>query len=318
MSQQTINQIVGMNTFNSFINADGVAVPSRITDAVPHESGRVISRDVPTQVIALTSASNLWKSKGTGLTYCIDEGYLCVVNWNTSTVTILMEITHPESRVFYENFGTIDFIGNEFWHTAVENGAVREWGASIDVLNSMDWQTTPNGLVLYRGDDVIPHPSDFAHKPNLMKGFKIAHGRLWGYYGRRLIYSEPLAYEWFVDDENHFDFDTNVTMYAPVSGGAFVGTVNETYFLSPTGDAQVVKDYNGVQENSLLYAPKIKDMPKDTPCWLDENGFVVAGMPDGQLVQITKERIKTTPHGTCRAGVIMQDNIQTLLFRIGE
>lgn len=326
MELVTIAAFQGMNNISPGVS-EGVATPKRIVDALPMPDGKLKVRQGYEKIIAMADCSGLWKSHGTGRVYCIGDGSLCLVNLSTRTATPILTISMPAERIYCATDGLVDFIGNRFWLTAIEGGVARTMGQSIDDLQALAWQTTEeDGLVLFMKDSagqetVIPHPGEFAHKPTPMDFLCIGHGRMWGARGKQALYSFPVVVEWWEDQANHFEFTADVTMIAHVAGGTFIGTETETIFLTGTDPAQmgsVTKQWLGVAKDSLVIAPKITDMPTDTPTWMNTEGNVVAGMPDGSIVELTRERVNATPESKGAAGVVSINGVQTLLYRIKE
>lgn len=314
----------GMNNVSPFVSR-GVAYPETIMDAIPSINGKLIKRPGYEKKIALTNGSDLWSSPRTGFSYCIDNGFLCTVNFQTFTVSQILQVPDIQTeKVYYFNHGDIDYAGNRYWLTAIENGVPRKFGQLADDLQNLNWHETENGRVLYLIDSAgnetfIPHPGEFVHAPEPMNFLSCAHGRCWGCRGNKLFYSHPLMMEWWEDDKNYFEFLNDITMLAFTPSGIFVGTEKETVFFFGRDPAQVetkIVSYTGVVKNSLVFVPSINEMPNEIPLWMNTESHIVAGLPDGNIVELTKEKInieKPTFHGN---GCIVIDGMQHILFRI--
>ena len=327
MSQLTINSFAGMNNYSGrFVDKTQTIEPINIVDAIPTLDGSLEVRKGSELVISLSDCSNLWKSPGTNMILAVVDNHLVEVDLMNLTTNSILTIPSNTDKVYYVNIGNVDFCGNSYWLAAIEHGVARTMGQSINDLQSMNWQKTDNGLVLYLknadGEETAyAHPGEFAHAPNPMDFLCYGHGVLWGGRDKKVVYSYPGLYEWWEDAENYFEFPTEIRMIYPIANGMFIGLADQVIFLEGTDTSSMqgrTVDWDGVIKGSLVVAPKIADMPVDVPTWMNEDGFIIAGLPDGTVKDITKERVQVTPVSNSAAGVIKIDGVDALLYQIEE
>jgi len=312
-----------MNNISGGVLGNNTAVPDTIINALPTLDGSLDVRDGFTKKISITGCSDLLHSKGSGNTYCIANGYLALIDLTTYTVTAnLKTVTSSNDPVYMINVGDIDYLSNGIWLTAVEGRATRQWGESVTEMQALDWQSTENGSELFLNGTVTQHPGEFVHVPIPMSHLTLGHGRAWGSSGRFVYYSRPESVEWWENQVNFFEFGAPVTMICKVAGGVFIGTDEEMVFLAGTDPAAMELDdnkkYVGVVNHSLTISSSLRELPEKTPTWMGKDGLIYAGTPDGQILDLTKERVKVTPGNTGRASEITMQNIKLLLYRISS
>ena len=175
------------------------------------------------------------------------------------------------------------------------------------------WITHPNGDKLFlapvtggvvsgQSPWLKPLPSFMVQPPPGFTHFVYAFGRIWGARGKKLLYSDPSQYEWF-RPANFLPFLEDVVLVAPVTGGLFVSSLTNTWFLEGTDPAkmkstrvgngaipgtltmvQVPASVAGGAVTSELFG-KFSKMP--TPVWMAPTGFVV-GSHGGNLTYLTE------------------------------
>lgn len=178
------------------------------------------------------------------------------------------------------------------------------------------WMSDPNGSNLYFAGqiDIItstaissePLPSFLCSPAPFMTCITYAFGRVWGFSGKTLYYSEPLHPEWFRMQFNKFDFDQNIALIASVPTGMFVGHESLTYFLKGTEPEQMSMDLAGAGAvpGTLFYCnnvPELGDIlsPAEkihvsVPIWLSQEGIVI-GNVSGRLFNLTQQKVKFAP-----------------------
>ena len=178
------------------------------------------------------------------------------------------------------------------------------------------WITHPNGEKLFMAPVAAgvvsgqspwlkPLPSFMVQPPPGFTHFVYAFGRIWGARGKKLFYSDPSQYEWF-RPANFLTFLEDVVLVAPVTGGLYVSSLNNTWYLEGTDPAKMrsTRVGNGAVPGTLAMVQmpaavaggavtselfgKFSKMP--TPVWMAPTGFVV-GSHGGNLTYLTENRM---------------------------
>lgn len=112
-----------------------------------------------------------------------------------------------------------------------------------------------------------------------------------------LWYSEPFAYGWFDMARNFIPFGSPIRMVRAVATGLYVGTSNEVIYL---GGAEPSKfDYRVVSDSPVVEGTdaKLNSINYDdgramgqVAIWTAQDGIYV-GMPDGQIKNVTRDRL---------------------------
>ena len=179
------------------------------------------------------------------------------------------------------------------------------------------WITQPNGEKLFlapvsggvvsaQSPYMSPLPSFMVQPPPGFAHLIYTFGRIWGARGKQVFYSDPNQYEWF-RPANFLPFLEDVVLLAPTTGGIFVNSLKNTWFLDGTDPAkmesrrtgngaipgtlsmvQVPANIAGGAATNDLFA-QLSKMP--TPVWMSPTGFVV-GTHGGNLTYLTENRLK--------------------------
>ena len=186
----------------------------------------------------------------------------------------------------------------------------------IQILNrpsgAITWMTDSDEYIFYRVGQVSqinttpivdPLLSFLCSPPPYMEGICYAFGRMWGFIGFDLYYSEPYKLDWFKLSGNKFSFDSKITLIAKTSVGLFVGMEEKTIFLQGT-EPELMQEIDagaGSIKGSLAYCNNLPDLGSilgtpekgfvDVPVWLTEEG-IVAGNISGKLYNLTKNKLK--------------------------
>ena len=178
------------------------------------------------------------------------------------------------------------------------------------------WITQPNGKELFlafvsggvvsgQSPWMKPLPSFMVQPPPGFMHFIYTFGRIWGALGKKVYYSDPHQYEWF-RPANFLPFLEDIVLVAPTTGGLFVNSRKNTWYLDGTDpvkmDArrvgngaapgtltmvQVAANIAGGAQTSDIFA-QLSKMP--TPVWMSPTGFVV-GSHGGNLTYLTENRM---------------------------
>lgn len=196
------------------------------------------------------------------------------------------------------------------------NGGLRLSGLSVssdsDVASKNIYITAPNGEVLYLAAVLENHATDAEYtalaglsvpcvtqfKAPLPPGDILGYynGRLYSASGNVLWYSDPYNFELCDLRENFLQFESRVTIFAPVSDGVFVGSESETVFLrggDPSEFERVPVSPAASVFGTLAYAnPRFvtaDGVRGATPMWATERGICFGG-DGGQFIELTSDR----------------------------
>lgn len=204
-----------------------------------------------------------------------------------------------------------------------------EGGISISnrSANDIAWCTDPNGDTFYRigkADTIVnvptvePLPSLFCYPPPYVQYLTHAFGRMWGFVGDKLYYSEPFKWSWWKLGTAFFQFATTGTMIAKTKTGLFIGCEDRTHCLLGTKpeEMQHLDVGAGAVPGTLAYCNNIIELGdtisppekkhESVPVWASEEG-IVAGNPVGRLFSLSQGKVKFSP-GDQGAGLYRQKN----------
>ena len=202
-------------------------------------------------------------------------------------------------------------------------------GISISNLpdNAQVWMTDPDGSQFFFAgtygriteilDSPEPLPTLWGSPPVPMSCLCWAFGRVWGFNGSKMYYSEPYQPELFRLADAFFDMESPGGMIAKTDGGLYVGTKDRTVFLAgrqPEEMAEMQQVGPGVVPGSLCYANELGQLGRKVPVWIGKGG-VYAGTSAGQVVNLLKEKIIMDPDQSQGASIYrVRDGQTQMLF----
>jgi len=204
-----------------------------------------------------------------------------------------------------------------------------EASGGIEILNlptgGTVWMTDPDGSQLYYSgsgnvvtelpDSPEPIPTMWGVPPLPMSTLCYAHGRVWGGRGEKLFYSEPYQPELFRLADDFFDLKDTIGMIAKTEGGLYVGCKGQVYFFAGTNPVSMrqISVSPGVVPGTLCYANSLGQLGQNVPVWIGKGG-VYAGSVDGQVVNLTKEKIQVNPQQDPGAAIYRVKDGQTRMM----
>lgn len=122
-----------------------------------------------------------------------------------------------------------------------------------------------------------------------------ASGRVYFARGQYVMFTEPLRYTLYDPGVGVFMFVGNVTLLAGCETGIYVADSRATYFLSGTNPfdmtQRVISPTSAVQ-GSLSWADGTYfDTLGDVPVWWSSDGRLLAGLPGGELRDLSSDRV---------------------------
>lgn len=201
--------------------------------------------------------------------------------------------------------------------------------SSISVASPQDWPdpadklrvfvSQPDGEVLYEGGESLApgmtvdiHPSVLGRGRELeteelktVKPCSIVryfNGRLYMARNDTVTFTEPLRYSLTRPAQGIYMFSSKVTLLEPSLDGLYVGTDEGIVFIAGSDP------YDIRQTNVSRHAPvprAVTTVPgefmgadqAEVPAWWGIDGALVAGLPGGNLQQLSKDRIATPNFG---------------------
>jgi len=301
--KEDISRFVGMNNVTGGeLGRYNVLQPGLLLNATVDSEG-IKQREGRVLRITLPYAHSM--SNGLLVDLCAGgvEQALYLLDLPSGTATLIQTIPGTREVLSYVEIGDCIFISKKGWCGVYESGSIRKWGLIIDQLNERSWIRETNGSRYYMADPqgnatTTLKPHDFVHAPNPMRWITYAHGRIWGVIGNRIVYSDEMSYEWFNDDENFVEFQSEPQMIAASKSGLFIGLIDRTIYLHGTNPEemsyhqQATKPFGAVP-NTLQYTGGFKDLGGfDTPLWIDPSGKAIAGLSDGSIVDVTGGNVR--------------------------
>ena len=292
-------------TFDTFPGMDNVAqksgkvdvrihgrnaiIPQIILNMYVTPDGKLIIRQGSSLFVALEDVHSL-TSDGMDL-FCAGKGITSPESiWKVSPLAVKTEIGaihgkfNPLSYIFANNKG---YMSSKVWNGIYEysTGDIRVWGseygddpAIISNLESSEEMLTLN---------VKPAP--------YMENLCLYGSRIWGNIVKDLHYSEPLAFEWF-KNENTISFLQDITMVAEGNNGLYVASESITWFMSGMNPEEMTMTIvgDGAIPGSLQYCTFAK-FGDGIPVWTTKSG-IVAGVAGG-IKPLTSGRIRFDING---------------------
>ena len=284
----------GMDNVSGGSVSDGLVIPDLIINATVTD-GMVKKRGGYALSIPITGCHSLCPRS---VPLCAGTGKLYLLNLDAGTKTEVASLP-TSAPLSYVEIGLCIFISSRDWCGVYESGIIRKWGKIIDDLDDMNWVQAENGeyfLADPQGNATATmKPHEHVHAPDPMEHIIFAHGRIWGSRGTVLYYSDGMSPEWFQDDVNQIPFQDEIKMIAPSQGGLFIGFDNKVIFLN--GSDPATMGYTVRKPGALPYTMQQIHNFGDfgtVPAWGTPKGKIMAGMPDGSLVDLTAGKTKFT------------------------
>jgi hypothetical protein len=149
--------------------------------------------------------------------------------------------------------------------------------------------------------------NDFQPKGEVLKtasmkspkaGQLVAHhkGRVYIARNQTVFFTEPLNHHLMRPSQGIFMFPSYITLLQPAENGIYVGHDEGVVFLSFTDPYEVrqthVSRFAPVAESGTRLPGKWFGQPlSELPVWWNTDGVLVLGLPDGQLTELTRDRL---------------------------
>jgi hypothetical protein len=127
------------------------------------------------------------------------------------------------------------------------------------------------------------------------------HGRIYIARHDTVSFTEPLRYGVTRPAQGLFIFPEDVTLLATVIDGIYVGYNGAVVFLSgadPYNVAQLAVSAQSPIPRAMVYVPgqKLGVNVRRVPVWWGMDGVMVAGLPGGQIRELTRDRLAVPRH----------------------
>ena len=161
-----------------------------------------------------------------------------------------------------------------------------------------------------------PMKATNTHPPQAFNIIELFSGRMLYAIGDTLYFSDPFAYERVNYAKGFIPFKHRITMIGILEEGFFIGTTEDTYFLSGTQmgelDPTRVADYGVVVDTrSYLDGAVVgteSATTKSIPAWISTKGMCI-GFQDGSMQNVTESTV-ILPEGVTGASFFRQENGQ--------
>lgn len=131
--------------------------------------------------------------------------------------------------------------------------------------------------------------TQFLNRPTPMQEVALFHGRIYGFQYGLLKYTEQLNYE-LMGANNYIKLESAGKIIAPVTGGLFVATESNTWFLRGNGPEDFIRENKagyGAIFGTLAFIEH--DKYGIVPMWQSTQGMVI-GTDTGELKNITRPK----------------------------
>lgn len=172
----------------------------------------------------------------------------------------------------------------------------------------------PEGEVLYHAVSLAAPGSAVIDPSMLERGMELetaemrapSPGHIVRYFSGRMyiarrdtiIFTEPLRYSLTRPSQGVYMFPSDVTLMEPVLDGIYVGFEGGVVFIAGT-DPYQVEQVNVLQHSpvprasTMIPGESVGANSAHVPVWWGKDGAMVAGLPGGQVEQLTKDRLAT-------------------------
>jgi hypothetical protein len=127
------------------------------------------------------------------------------------------------------------------------------------------------------------------------------NGRIYVARNDTVIFTEPLRYGVTRPAQGIYMFPERVELLAPSTDGVYVGWQGQVAFLAgmdPYDVSQIAVQAVGPVPRAMTYLPgeRLEVGARQVPVWWGTDGVMVAGLPNGQVRQLTRDRLAVPKH----------------------
>lgn len=200
-----------------------------------------------------------------------------------------------------------------YWMNGAESGRVSASG-SAEVWP--DPVYVPESGTRAEGDELIVDEAYEAMPVGqLVESFA---GRLWVAMDAGVYFSEPLGPNHYRPATNFFQRPGTITLLEESTSGLYVGDDRGVWFLRGTNPFEMsevhVSPYGVVpQAFARIPGEKLGLSVENVPVWWGLDGVLVAGLPDGQVRQLTRDRLATPEYGSGAVSIREVDGISQIV-----
>jgi hypothetical protein len=143
-------------------------------------------------------------------------------------------------------------------------------------------------------------------------------GRLWVAQDEGLYFSEPIMPDVTRPATNYFMRPRYIQMVEHCHDGLYVGHDDSVWFLSGTDPldmtARHVSPYGVVKQSPARIPGEKLGVPlDDLPVWWSNDGVLVAGLPGGEVRQLTRDRLATPEYGVGALSIREREGISQIV-----
>jgi len=189
--------------------------------------------------------------------------------WPVEAVLANVYVTRPNGEIFY--------LAKVLYYPGSVTVQLGDLGTGR-VLETLDRQEPPPGQIV-----------------------REFNGRV--YIARRdtVVFTEPLRYGVTRASQGIYMFPSDVTLLEPSTDGVYVGMEGQVVFLSgadPYNVSQIAVSAHSPIPRSSTRVPgeRFGTNARHVPLWWGQDGVMVAGLPGGQVQQLTRDRLALPKH----------------------
>jgi hypothetical protein len=143
-------------------------------------------------------------------------------------------------------------------------------------------------------------------------------GRLWVAQDSDVYFSEPMMPDVTRPATNFFSRPRDIWMLEHCHDGLYVGQDDSVWFLSGTNpyemSARHVSPYGVVRQSpARVPGEKLGVAVDDLPVWWSQDGVLVAGLPSGEIRQMTRDRLATPEYGLGALSIREREGISQIV-----
>jgi hypothetical protein len=243
-----------------------------------------------------------------GTVYGVKDGTLGVVNANYTVIPIFPAGEEPLAYVQVADtiYYSSPDVSGKIIHSTKQR---KEWGS----LTGDIWHSVVVNPVV---DSLAPLKGKLLGKPPLATALAQMSGRIYLAQGRVLWVTELFKFDYVDKTKGFQQYESDITVLAPVTDGMFVGTGNAIYFLRGSYNEMVRTDAlnAGALPGSVVYVEPqylpqgVADQSRLAILVMTTSGLY-AGLDGGRMVSLTQGRFEF-PDATRLSGMLRhQDGI---------
>lgn len=270
-------------------------VPYFVLNMDVTEDQKLVARKNLLKIASVNNPSSLYSYRGRVLFVADgDNNTRSLYTLHNRALRKLYDLPYPARKVYFAGIDDLVYFGCRHFIKKLilsSNAVVDFPDINIDTSRVLF-----DGIEETHASELIKmYPCDF---------LRLHQSRLVGATGKKVIFSEPFLYE-ATRQFNYLQFDSEVTGLASAGNILYVGTRDATYVVGGTLESpEIRKTTIGCMKDSMNYTRFMVDGRQTTvPVWVSLTSIVV-GLPDGNIIPITADRLDLIYDMDSEAGAV--------------